>query len=53
MLHKVVHKYKNIYFATIKMKPICVQLCTYIDYGFDHNEKDHKFKVGDHMRISK
>ena len=26
---------------------------TYIDYGVEHNNKDPKFKVVDHMRISK
>ena len=25
---------------------------TYIDYGVEHNDKDRKLKVGDHVRIS-
>ena len=26
---------------------------TFIDNGVEHNDKDPKFKVGDHVRISK
>ena len=26
---------------------------TYIDFGIENNDKDHKFKVGDPARISK
>ena len=35
------------------MKPIDVKDNTYIDFGKDVNDKDPKFKVGDHIRISK
>ena len=35
------------------MKPVDVNSRTYIDFGIEHNEKDPKFKVGDHVRISK
>ena len=38
----------NTYHSTIKMKYI-----TYIDFGIENNEKDPKFKVGDHVRVSK
>ena len=36
---------------TIKMKPADVQLGTIIDHGIEHNDKDPKFKVDDHVRI--
>ena len=38
---------------TIKMKPIDVKDNTYINVGKEVNDKDPKFKVGDHVRISK
>ena len=38
---------------TIKLKPIDVKANTYIDSRKEVNDKDPKFKVGDHERISK
>ena len=35
------------------MKPIDVTPNSYAGYKEDSNEKDPKFKVGDHVRISK
>ena len=35
------------------MKPVDVNSSTYIDFSVKNNEKDLKFKVGDHVRISK
>ena len=35
------------------MKPIDAKLSTYIDFGIEDNDKDHKFEVSDHVRISK
>ena len=35
------------------MKPVDVNDNTYIDFNKDVNDKDPKFKVGDHVRISK
>ena len=35
------------------MKPIDVTPDSYAEYNEDSNKKDHKFKVGDHVRISK
>ena len=35
------------------MKPIDVTSDSYAEYNIDSNEKDSKFKVGDHVRISK
>ena len=49
----IVNEYKNTYHRTIKMKPIDVKDNTYINVGKEVNDKDPKFKVGDHVRISK
>ena len=35
------------------MNPIDVKDNTYINIGKEANDKDPKFKVGDHVRISK
>ena len=35
------------------MKPVDVKNNTYIDFGKESNDKDPKFKIGDHVRISK
>ena len=35
------------------MKPIDVKDNTYIDFGKEVNNNDPKFKVGDHVRVSK
>ena len=52
-LDDIVHEYNNIYHRIIKAKPIEVQDNTYIDSIKEVNDKDSKFKVGDHVRISK
>ena len=52
-LDDVVDKYNNTYHTTIKMKPIDVKDNTYINADKEINNKGPKFKVGDHVRISK
>ena len=52
-LDDIVRKYHNTYHRSIKMKPIDVKGNTYIDFKKESNDKDTKFKVGDHRRISK
>ena len=52
-LDDIVNEYNNTYHRTIKMKPIDVKDNTYINIGKEVNDKDPKFKVGDHVRISK
>ena len=49
----IVNEYDNTYDRTIKMKPVDVKDNTYIDSNKEVNDKDPKFKVGDHVRISK
>ena len=52
-LDDIVDEYNNTYHRTIKMKPVDVKDNTYIDFKKEVNDKDPKFKVGDHVRISK
>ena len=52
-LDDVVHKCNNTKHRTIKMKASDVKDNTYIDCGKEVNDNDPKFKVGDHVRISK
>ena len=46
-------EYNNTYQKTIKMKPADVKSDSFAEYNEESNEKDPKFKVGDHVRISK
>ena len=52
-LDDIVNEYSNTYHRIIKMKPIDVKDNTYANTGKEVNDKDLKFKVGDHVRISK
>ena len=52
-LDKIVNEYNNTYHKTIKMKPTDVKDNTSINNNKEANDKDLKFKVGDHIRISK
>ena len=52
-LDDILNKYNNTYHRTIKMKPVDVKDTKYIDSNKEVNDKDPKFKVGDHVRISK
>ena len=52
-LDDIVREYNNTYHRTNKMKLIDVKDDTYIDFKKEVNDKDPKFKVGDHVRISK
>ena len=52
-LDDIVNEYNNTHYRTIKMKSVDVKDNTYIDSMQRSNDKDPKFKVGDHVRISK
>ena len=52
-LDDIINEYNNTYHRTIKMKPIEVKDNTYIDSIKEVNDKDPKFKVVDHVRMSK
>ena len=53
VLDDIVNKYNNMVHKTIKMKPIDVTDDFFAEYNEESNKKDPKFKVGDHVRISK
>ena len=53
VLNNIADKYNNIYHKTIKMKPIDVKSNSYAECNVDSNAKDPKFKIDDHVRISK
>ena len=53
VLSDIVDEYNNTYPRTIKMKPIDVKNDSFAQYSKESNEKDPKFKVGNHVRISK
>ena len=52
-LNDIVNEYNNTYHRTIKMKPVDAKDNTYIDFKKEVNDKSPKFKVDDHVRISK
>ena len=52
-LDDIVNEYNNSYHRTIKMKPVDIKHNTYTDFEKKVNDKDPKFKIGDHVRISK
>ena len=53
VLDDIVNKYNNTVRKTIKMKPIDVTDYSFVEYSEESNKKDPKFKVSDHVRISK
>ena len=52
-LNDIVNENNDAYHKTIKMKPIDVKDNTYINTDKEVNDKDPKFKCGDHVRVSK
>ena len=53
MLDDIVNKYNNTVHRTIKRKLIDVTSDSYAEHNEDFNITKPKFKVGDHVRISK
>ena len=53
LLDDFVNKYNNRVHRIIKMKPIDVTSDSYAEYNEDSNVTKPKFKVDDHVRISK
>ena len=53
ILNDIVNKYDNTYQSTIKKKPVDVKSNTYINSSKEINDRDHKFRTGDIVRISK
>ena len=51
MLDQVVDKCHKTYHGTKQLKPIDVKSNKYIDFDVENDDKDHKPKDGDHVRI--
>ena len=52
-LDNLASEYNNTYQRTIKTKSVDVKSGSCIKYNIDSNDKDPKFKVGDHIKLSK
>lgn len=52
-LNNIFDKWNNTYHRKVKMKPVNVNPSTHVEFNAESNEKDHKFKVADHVRTSK
>ena len=52
VLNNLVDKCNNTFRRTMEMKPIDVKSDSYAEHNVDSNEKDPKYKVGDHVRNS-
>ena len=53
VLDDIINKYNNTVHKAIKMKPADIKDNIHVDSKKEVNYKDPKFKVGDHVRISK
>ena len=53
VLDDIVDKYNNTYHSTIKMKLTEVKDNNFTKYIEESNKKDPKFKIGNHVRISR
>ena len=52
-LDDIVNKYNNTYHRTIQLKPVDLKPGMYIKLNTEKNKEGPKFKVSDHVRISK
>ena len=52
-LNKIVNKYNNTYYRTIRIKRVHVNPNIYIDFNKENNKAGPKFKVSNHVRILK
>ena len=53
VLNDIVDEYNNTYRKTIKMKPVDVKDDSFTEYNEESHDKDPKFKVDYHVRISR
>ena len=52
-LDDIVSEYNNTYYTAIKMKPVDVKDNACVDSSKEFDDRDPRFKVGDHVRILK
>ena len=53
VLNNIVDKYNNMYYNTIKLKPIDAKFNSHAEYNVYCNAKDPKFKIGNHVTVIK
>ena len=53
VLDDIIDEYNDTWHRSIKMKPKDVTDSSFVEYNEEFNKKDPKFKVGNHVRISK
>ena len=53
VLNNIVDEYNNTNHKNFKMKPIDLKNDSFAECNEESNEKDPKFKVNDHVKISK
>ena len=53
VLNDIADKYNNAYHKTLKIKPIDIKNDPLAEYNEESNEKDPRYKVSDHVGISK
>ena len=53
VLDDIVIKYNSTVHSSLKIKPKDVTDDSFVEYNEESNKKDPKFKIGDHVRISK
>ena len=52
-LDDIVNEHNSTYHKTIKMKPVDLKSDFYDECNVDSNDKDPKFQIGNHVRVSK
>ena len=52
-LDDIAKNYNNTYHRTIRMTSIDFKSDSFAEYNEESNEKDPKYKIGDHVRISR
>ena len=52
-LDDIVNKQNNTYYKTIKVNPANLNPSIYIDFNKENNIESPKYKVGNHVKISK
>ena len=50
-LNAIVNEYNSTYYKTIRMNPVHVNSSADIDFNVENDDKDPRFKVGNHVII--
>lgn len=52
-LENIIDKFNNVYHKAVKLKPIDAASSTYFEFHVEKIDKDLKFKVAKHVKLSK